>query len=72
MHRLLPQGNGKADVTWWKVAYGPLTIIHYSTERDMSASSAQYLWLVETLKGIDKKATPFILAVGHRASYVDT
>ena len=58
-------------MTWFSVAYGPVTFVHYSTERDMSEVSPQYKWLVDILPKIDRTKTPFIFAIGHRATYVD-
>jgi hypothetical protein len=37
----------------------------------MSEVSPQYKWLVDMLPKIDRTKTPFIFAIGHRATYVD-
>ena len=61
----------KRGNTWYSVAYGPVTIVHYSTERSMATDSPQYLWLAQTLRSIDRTVTPWVIAMGHRPTYVD-
>ena len=53
------------------MAYGPVTIVHFSTERSMAADSPQYLWLSRTLRAVDRSVTPWVIAQGHRPMYVD-
>jgi len=73
-YKMLPQPgtDQKTGVTWYAQTYGPVAIVHYSTERDISKGGAQYKWLKSTLEGFNRTQTPYVVAIGHRASYVDT
>ena len=57
--------------TWYTVAYGPVTIVHVSTERSMATTDAQYKWLAQTLRSIDRTVTPWVVVHGHRPIYAD-
>jgi hypothetical protein len=62
----------KAGRTWYTVSYGPVTIVHYSTERSMAVGDEQFLWLNRTLRSVDRRKTPWLIVTGHRATYVDS
>lgn len=63
------QVSGK---TWFVSAMGPVTFVHYSTERNIAIGSPQYQWLAQTLRSIDRKVTPWVIVTGHRPGYVDS
>jgi len=73
-YKMLPQPgtDQKTGVTWYAQTYGPVAIVRYSTERDISKGGAQYKWLKSTLEAFNRTQTPYVVAMGHRASYVDT
>jgi hypothetical protein len=51
----------KLDETWWSVNYGPIHWITMSTEHAFKKGSAQHNWIMEDLKKVDRKITPFII-----------
>jgi len=51
----------KLDETWWSVNYGPIHWITMSTEHAFRKGSAQHNWIMEDLKKVDRKITPFII-----------
>ena len=65
-------GAQVAGRTWFTTAMGPVTFVHFSTERDISVGSAQYAWLAATLRAVDRDATPWLVVAGHRPGYVDS
>ena len=44
-------------------------MVMLSTEHDYRPGSAQYKWLENDLKSVDRSKTPFVMVGGHRPMY---
>jgi acid phosphatase type 7 len=57
---------------YYSTAYGPVTVIVFSSEHDFSTGSPQLTWLETTLASVDRAVTPFLLFTSHRPMYIDS
>lgn len=60
------------NAPWWSYDIGIIHFIGMSTEHDFSTTSAQYAWLENDLKNVNRTATPWIIFGGHRAMYLNS
>jgi acid phosphatase type 7 len=60
--------NGES-VFWWSLEYGPLHVVHISSEHDFTAGSDQYAWLEQDLSAVDRAVTPWLVVAAHRPMY---
>jgi len=63
------QNNSHGGNYYYSFDYGNAHIIHLSSETDFSETSDQHKWLENDLKQIDRKTTPWVLAMFHRPWY---
>jgi len=70
--KMLPTATATAAKPWYSFASGLVTVVVYSTEHNLTIGSEQWLWLQTTLAGISRVKTPFVIATGHRSSYVNS
>lgn len=59
-------GNG---IWWYSYDYGLAHFTVFSTEHDFTPGSRQYQWLLQDLKSVDRKITPWLIMLGHRPMY---
>jgi hypothetical protein len=57
---------------WWSYKVGLIHMVGISTEHDFTIGSAQWKWLEEDLKSVDRTVTPWIVFGGHRAMYINS
>lgn len=60
------------DEPWYSFDFGPIHFLEYSTEHDFSIGSAQYRFINEDLKSVNRSKTPWIIVGGHRPIYIDS
>ncbi|KAG2498630.1 hypothetical protein HYH03_003377 [Edaphochlamys debaryana] len=58
------------DKQWYSFEYGPVYFIQYSTEHQFGPGTEQYKFIVQTLKSVDRRRTPWLVLGGHRPHYV--
>ena len=56
----------------WSFNLDTIHMIGIDTESNVSVGSAQYVWLEEDLKSVDRSMTPWVIIGGHRPMYVDS
>ncbi|GFR45131.1 hypothetical protein Agub_g6511 [Astrephomene gubernaculifera] len=61
------QGTGKQ---WYAFEYGPVFFLQYSTEQPFEPGSEQYEFIVQTLRRVDRRRTPWLVMGGHRPIYI--
>ena len=61
-------GNGNG-LFWYSFNEGPVHVITMSSEHDWREGSRQYAWLVQDLRSVDRKLTPWIILNTHRMMY---
>ena len=49
--------------------YANLHVVMLSSEHDLKSTSAQYQWLEEDLKAINRKKYPWVVVTAHRPAY---
>ena len=52
--------------------HGPMHFLQFSTEHDFSPGSEQFAWIVDDLKTVDRRRTPWLIAGFHRPFYTDS
>lgn len=57
---------------WWSYDIGLIHFVSISTEHDFRRGSAQYAWLVNDLKSINRTLSPWVVFSGHRPMYVNS
>lgn len=71
--RLLPMpAPATTNAPWWSYDVGLIHFIGISTEHDFTIGSAQYNWLENDLKSVDRTKTPWVIFGGHRAMYLNS
>ncbi|TFJ82721.1 hypothetical protein NSK_005914 [Nannochloropsis salina CCMP1776] len=55
--------------SYFVYAAGPVTFLHLNPYSYTNTTSIQYRWLLSTLQGIDRKKTPWVVAVYHNPWY---
>jgi len=60
--------NGN-HVFWYSFNYGSVAMVQISSEHDYTAGSKQHTWLRNTLRGIDRHVTPWVIVTAHRPLY---
>lgn len=55
--------------SYFSYAMGPATFIHMNPYTNTNTSSLQYRWLRQTLEAVDRKVTPWVIAVYHNPWY---
>jgi hypothetical protein len=60
------------DLMYYATNAGPIHVIVMSTEHDYAEGSDQYNFIVNDLKRIDRKKTPWVVFTGHRPMYVNS
>ncbi|EFJ46276.1 hypothetical protein VOLCADRAFT_105635 [Volvox carteri f. nagariensis] len=68
--RRFPMPYPGKDKQWYAFAYGPIFFILYSTEHPVGPGSEQYEFIVQALRGVDRRRTPWLVVAGHRPIYV--
>uniref|UniRef100_K3WC58 Purple acid phosphatase n=1 Tax=Globisporangium ultimum (strain ATCC 200006 / CBS 805.95 / DAOM BR144) TaxID=431595 RepID=K3WC58_GLOUD len=66
--RFIMPANGN-KVFWWSVEYGLTHHTQISSEHDYTPGSPMYTWLVNDLKSVDRKKTPWLFLHLHRPMY---
>uniref|UniRef100_K3WC55 Purple acid phosphatase n=1 Tax=Globisporangium ultimum (strain ATCC 200006 / CBS 805.95 / DAOM BR144) TaxID=431595 RepID=K3WC55_GLOUD len=66
--RFIMPANGN-KVFWWSVEYGLTHHTQISSEHDYTPGSPMYTWLVNDLKSVDRKKTPWLFLYLHRPMY---
>jgi len=56
-------------VFWYSFDVGSIHYVHFSSEHDYSAGSAQQAWLRADLLGVDRAATPWLVVGMHRPMF---
>ena len=65
-------------LTWWRLLcrysfdHGPIHFLQFSTEHDFSPGSEQFAFIVNDLKTLDRRRTPWLIAGFHRPFYTDS
>ena len=54
---------------WYSYEYGLVHFTVFSTEHNFTAGAPLYQWLEKDLKSVNRKKTPWLVVVGHRAMY---
>lgn len=62
-------GSGTLKRFYSSQDYGPLRVVAFSSEHDYSKGSEQHDFVVNALKDIDRKKTPFVIVFAHRPMY---
>ncbi len=52
--------------------HGPMHFLQFSTEHDFSPGSEQFAFIVNDLKSVDRRRTPWLIAGFHRPFYTDS
>eukprot|EP00762_Andalucia_godoyi_P002053 ANDGO_02468.mRNA.1 Purple acid phosphatase 18 len=66
----MPSAPGSVGNFWWSVRYGPVYIVHMSTEHNYARGSEQHVFLDAELKKASSDPTVhWILFAGHRPMY---
>lgn len=66
----MPNSNTNSLPPFWFSYDVQLThFVHVSTEHDCEPNSRQYAWLQSDLQAVNRKITPWIIIIGHRAMY---
>jgi hypothetical protein len=58
--------------TWWSLNWGAVHFLVFNTEVDFAPGSDQHSFVAADLAGVDRAATPWLVAVGHRPMYIDS
>jgi hypothetical protein len=61
-----------ADAAWWALDWGSIHFVGWSTEAAFDPASPQHAFLAADLAAVNRSATPFVVAIGHRPMYVDS
>jgi len=69
---LFPMPSPSPAEPWFVAPLGPVLLVFMATEYDFSTGSAQYAFLRDTLAGVDRAATPWVVLTGHRPMYIDS
>ena len=64
--------SASADEPWSAFASGPFFLVTLSSEHDLTMNSKQWLWLRETLAGVNRTLTPWLFVGSHRPMYIDS
>jgi acid phosphatase type 7 len=71
--RLLPMpAPATTNAPWWSYEVGLIHFIGLSSEHDYTTGSAQYNWLLNDLRNVDRSRTPWIVFGAHRAMYLNS
>ncbi|EGC32941.1 hypothetical protein DICPUDRAFT_155063 [Dictyostelium purpureum] len=62
-------GDDTSRNLWYSYNNGPIHFTVMSAEHDFLEGSQQYEWIVNDLKNIDRKKTPWLVFSGHRPMY---
>lgn len=60
------------NAPWWSYDVGLIHFVGMSTEHDYTIDSAQYLWLENDLKNVNRTLTPWVIFGGHRPMYINS
>ena len=60
------------DEPWYLYTYGPVFFYMLSTEHDVAPGSRQHEHFAQTLAGVDRVQTPWVVVTGHRMMYIDS
>jgi len=54
---------------WYAFEHGPAMVVMLNSEAKVDESSPQYKFLEETLRGVDRSLTPWVIVASHRPLY---
>ena len=57
---------------FWAAATGPILQVHFSSELDFAPGSPAHDFLRDTLRGVDRAATPWVIVSTHRPIYISS
>ena len=67
-----PTQPATVDDPWWSYDVGLIHFIGLSSEHNFTTNSAQWLWLENDLKSVNRTLTPWVLFGAHRAMYISS
>ena len=67
-----PSGTGTPTHPWWSIDVGAVHLIATHSEVAFGPGSAQYEWLENDLKSVNRSVTPWVVFTGHRPMWVDS
>ena len=63
----MPENGNRA--WWYSFNYGSIHFTVMSTEHDFTPGSAQYKWLENDIRSVNRNTTPWLILVAHRPLY---
>jgi hypothetical protein len=71
-YKRFPMPTPTPDQPWYSFNSGPVHFVTMSTEHNFQVGSAQYNWIEQDLKSVDRSLTPWVVFSGHRPMYIDS
>jgi len=68
----LLQKNSGGGEFYWSFDFGNIHVVHLSSENNYNKTSPQYAWLQNDFKKVNRKLTPWLIAVWHRPWYTSS
>jgi hypothetical protein len=61
--------SGSNTNLWYSFDYNLVHFVMLSSEHNYNANSEQLNWLIKDLQNVDRRVTPYIIAVAHKPMY---
>jgi len=68
----MPGVSVQEGVHWYSFNYGNVHVLMMDTEYNFQAGSAQYDFIENDLKNVNRQNTPWVIFCGHRPMYIDS